>query len=49
MTMEGRRRRGRGDGGETDEGVFMHRQRARDDKHLHKLEGETELWRRIRI
>lgn len=27
----------------------MHRQRAKDDKHLHKLEGETELWIRIRI
>lgn len=58
MMMEGKRRRGRGrggDGGETegrrrgDGGVFMHRQRARDDKHLHELEGETELWMGIRI
>lgn len=58
MMMEGKRRRGRGrggDGGEMegrrrgDGGVFMHRQRARDDKHLHELEGETELWMGIRI
>lgn len=42
--MEGWMRRWRRDGG-----VFMRRQSERDDEHLHKLEGETELWMRIRM